>query len=266
MSHLHKTVSCKAIIAAINRTLRPSSSSWINEAIEDIGWAIQGIGYHAGFEDFSTESPYLTVKHNRAKIPCEVERIKHVEWMVPVNSAGNQILNPDGTTPFPQESEEIDICSYKGIRLKLGSDSTNSSSDERTPRTTHISPGQSYYNLNSDYVVTSFESGYIKLYGTRFIIDKEGLPKVIDDFDYKTAVQWYIIQNMLFKGHKHPELNWKDAFQMWEMYRLRAENSCKVMGLDGADRLQNSWNRFATGVHIGDNFYMGMEQAELINK
>lgn len=263
MTHISKTVSCKSIIAKVNRTLKPASSSWVQEAIEDIGWGIQGIGYHVGFEDKATEFPFIKVQNNRGKIPCDVERVKHVEWMVPLNNSGN-ILNPDGSTPYPQDSEEI--CSWKGIRLKLGSDSTNSSQSERTPRTTQISPGEAYYTLNGDYVITSFTTGYIKLHYVGFITDKEGLPKVVDDYDYKTALEWYVIQNMLLKGHKHPELSWQMAYQQWEIYRLRAENSAKVMSLDAAERLRNTWNRFANGVNFGNDFYMHLEQTEHLSR
>ena len=144
MSYINKLVSCRSIIAKIKRDFKPSNSSWVNEAIEDIGWAIQGIGYHAGLEDKATEFPYITVKNNRALIPCEVERILFVEWMVPDNASGN-VLNPDGTTPFPQENSTQNACNFKGIKLTLGSDGTNSSQSERTPRTTHISPAALYH-------------------------------------------------------------------------------------------------------------------------
>jgi hypothetical protein len=193
--------------------------------------------------------------------------------MVPINSAGS-ILNPDGTTPFPQTTDEDNICNFKGVRLRLGSDSTMSAVDDRSPRTTHISPADGYYTIDGDYIKTSFETGRIKIHGPGFPTDKDGLPKIIDDFDYKTAVEWYVIQAMLLKGYKHPELTWKEAWRMWDGipeqglpgYRHKAENAPKMQSLDGAERFRNSWNRFATGVQLGQDFYMHMEQPEFINR
>jgi hypothetical protein len=265
MAHINKMVSCNEVLAEILRTFKPAGSSWITEAIEDIGWAIQGIGYHAGLEDKATEPPYITVNNHRGKIPCDVERLIHVEQLLPLDISGH-VLNPNGTTPFPQPTVNTDVCSYKGVRMKLGSDTTNSSLSERNPRTTAISPTVPYYTLNGDYVVTEFEKGLIKLYYVGFSVDTDGLPRIIDDFDYKSAVKWYCVQSMILKGYKHPEISWKDAFQMWETYRLRAENAPKMPSLDGAERFRNSWNRFANNLELGENYYMHLEQPEYINK
>jgi hypothetical protein len=266
MAYTGKFISSKEVIAAIARTFRPTGSSWINEAVEDIGWAIQAIGYHAGFEEKQTEPPYLSVKHNRAKIPCDVERIIAVEQLIPTEYPGENILNVDGTTPFPQPIEYDASCTYRGLRMRLGSDLTGLSLAQDNPRTTDVSPDANYYNLNSDYVVTSFTEGLIKLHYIGFAIDKDNFPKIIDDADYKLAIQWYLFSNMILKGHKHPELSYKDAFQMWEMYRLRAENAVKIQSLDSAERFRSMWNRFSTASHYSEDFFMNSEQPQYISR
>lgn len=259
MAYINKTVSCKAIIAKIQRTFRPTGSTWINEAIEDIGWAIQGIGYHAGFEKKQTEPPYLQVKNNRAKIPCDVERIIAIEQLLPDAYSEGNTLNPDGTTPSPNLVYNSN-CIYSGVKMILGSDQSGYGIGSDNPRTTAIQPGAPYYNLNTDFVITSFEEGLIKLHYIGFALDKDGMPRILDDFDYKTAVEWYLVSNMILKGYKHPELDYKSAFQMWEMYRLRAENAPKVPSIDGAERFRNTWTRFALGNEWAGDFFMNLEQ------
>jgi hypothetical protein len=259
MSHINKITSCRTILAKIARTFKPSGSSWRREAIEDIGWAIQGIGYHCGFEHKSTEPPYIVVKNNRGKIPCDVERIKHVEQLLPDNSNDN-ILNPDGTTPT--EEEIVNTCKYKGVKMRKAHDTSMYGVSEANPRTTEVVSAVPYYSLNGDYVITEFSDGLIKLHYVGFHVDKDGFPMVLDDFDYKTAIEWYCFQNMILKGYKHPELSFKDAFQMWEMYRLRAENAPKVPSLDAAESFKWGWNRFINGYEFGRDFYMNLEQPE----
>ena len=260
MSHLSKTTSCKTILAAISRTFKPTSSSWMNEAIEDIGWGIQAIGYHAGFVKKQTPPPYLTVANHRAKIPCDVERIRVVEKLTLSNQTSH-VLNPDGTTPSPEELI-VNGCTYIGVKLPLGSDETGYGLAEDNPRTTKITPVRDYYNLNSDFIITRFETGLIKLHYDGFDVDKEGLPRVIDDADYKMALQWYCVQNMILKGYRHPEVSYKDAFNFWELYRLRAENACKVQSIDAAERFTASWVRFAGNSQFSGNFFMHSEQSE----
>lgn len=264
MGYTGKMTSCKRVLAAIERTFKPSGSSWINEAIEDIGWAIPAIGYHIGFQKKQTAYPYLTVAHNRTKIPCDVERIIAVEMLVPTSSQSN-VLNPDGTTPEPSD-EETCITSYRGVRLPLGSDLTGYGLAEDNLRTTQITPGSYYYNLNADYVVTSFTDGLIKLHYIGYALDKDQMPMIVDDPDYIKALEWYCFSNMLLKGYKHVEVGYKDAFAMWEMYRLRAENAGKMQSLDGADRFRATFVRVNNGVHITNEFFMGMEQTEYISR
>jgi hypothetical protein len=234
MNYINKLTSCREVIFMIERTLKPQGSSWIAEAMEDIGWAIQGIGYHAGFEHKSTDIPYITVANNRAKIPADVERIEEVELLLPSKDSYN-LLNPDGTTPLPSTYEAG--TNYKGVPLLEGSDTTSYGVSPNSPRTTGVTPRQPYYNLNGDYIQTSFTDGLIKLHYIGFFTDNDGLPKIIDDFDYKTACQWYCIQNMLLKGYSNPNISFKDAFQMWDTYRLRAENAVTVPTLVVATKL-----------------------------
>lgn len=263
MAYAGKLVSSKGVIAKIARTFKPSGSSWINEAIEDLGWAIPAIGYHGGFEKKQTEPPYLKVQHNRAKIPCDVERIIAVEQLLPDYSQEN-ILNPDGTTPDP--STYSSDCNYKGVRLPLGSDLTGYGLGQDNERTTRISPNAEYYNINADYINTSFTDGLIKLYYIGYSVDKDNFPKIIDDADYKMALEWYLFAQMLLKGYKHHEIGFKQAFELWEMYRLRAENAIKVQTLDSAERFRNTWNRFATGNEYASDFFMNSEQSQYIDR
>jgi hypothetical protein len=261
MNYIHKKASAKTIIAAIYMRLKPSNSSWVNEAIEDIGWAIQGIGYHAGFINKATEPPYLRIANNRLEIPCDVERILHVEKLLPENET-EAVLNPDGTTDYEYSSNK----KYRGVRLRLGSDTSGLSLGERTPRTTLIEPNSEYYLINSNYLITSFTEGLIKLHYIGFDTDKDGLPKVIDDFNYKEAVIWFCIRNMILKGYNNPNINFQYADAKWEEYRYKAENAVKMMGIDGAERFRNSYLRAVRNVEIGSDFYMHLEQPEYIDR
>lgn len=258
MSYIQKTVSCKAILAKIGRTFKPSNSGWIIEAIEDIGWAIQAIGYHAGFE--KKDSGKIQVTNHRYKIPCDLERITAVGYFVP-SGTGDNILNPDGSTPDISQEDDA-YCGYKEVKLLLGSDLTGYGLSTDNPRTTSMTPATPYYNLNPDYIITSFETGQIRIYGVGFSVDKEGFPTIIDDFDYKSCVEWYIVSQMILSGYKNPEINYKMANEMFDMYRKKAEAACKVPSLDGMERFAASWLRFSGTREVPGDFFMNMEQKE----
>lgn len=265
MAYISKMVSCNEVIAKISRVFKPQGSSWIKESIEDIGWAIQGIGYHMGFEKQSTPYPYLRVRNHRVEIPCNVQRIIAVEMLCPHSNSKN-ILNPDGTTPFPQD-EDLKCNNFKSVKLPLGSDTTSYGLvDSNSPRTTQISPNAPYYNVNPDFIVTSFCDGIIKLHTVSFSVDSNGYPRIVDDFDYKTAIEWYLVAQMILKGYKHPEVSYKDAIGYWEIHRLRAENAGKLLSLDGADRFNAGWSRYVQNAAIAGDFFMNNEQTVFISQ
>jgi len=265
MSHINKTVSCKAVLAKVARTFKPSDSVWIRDAIEDIGWGIQAIGYHSGFIKKATSYPYITVANYRAIIPCDVERIIHVEYLNPAPPYAGHVLNPDGTTPFPQPNyDENTTChpNYRGVKLPLGTD-TSGYGDSQT---TGAQAQGNYYLLNGGYIITSFKEGLIKLHYSAFNTDKEGLPLVIDDFDYKSCLEFYVVSQMILRGMKHPSMEYVTAFQQFETYRLRAENACKVLSLDAAERFAAVWPRYVNNFEWSRDFYIGLEQREFIDR
>lgn len=259
MSYIQKTVSSQAIIAKIYRTFKPTNSSWIVDTIENIGWAIQAIGYHAGFT--KSDTGVLEVKNHRVKIPCEVERIIAIGHLI-ADSSENNILNADGTTPT-SNSTTSNQCGKKEVRLRLGSDLTGYGLSTDNPRTTKMTPSENYYNLNPDYVITSFETGFIKIYYVGFTTDKEGLPLVLDDFDYKTCIEWYCVSQMLLAGYKNPNIDFRIADSKFEEFRFKAENACKAPSIDATERFAATWLRFSGSREFANDFFMNLEQPEL---
>lgn len=272
MPHL-RTVSSQFIVSKIARTFKPPDSSWIQDCIEDIGWAIQAIGYHAGFEHYSTPAPYITVTNHRGKIPCEVDRLKFVERMLPDKPQSN-VMNPDGTTPPPPDPPSdhdtgAECVTYKGIKLTKSDDASLEGIWCESPRTTNVKMDQleDTYTVSGDgsFVVTQFEQGLIKLHYIGFIVDKKGQPCVVDDFHYKTCLEFYCVAQMMLRGFKHPEIGFKECMQMFERERDRAENACKMMGLDDTEKFEASWLRYVRSANFANGFYAGLEQQEYIS-
>lgn len=259
MTYITKTVSSSSIIAKVYRTLRPSDSSWIVGAIEDIGWAIQAIGYHTGFVDKTTQhDERLLVKGHRVKIPCVAERIKMVEIFLDSMKSKTVYLNADGTV---RKMPEEEYNKRKTTRLHLGADLSGYGLSAESPRTTHTSPSTPYYQLNGDYIITSYEECELKLHYKAFNVDDEGLPLIIDDFDYKTCVYWYVIKEALLSGdYANASVNYKTAFEMFEMYLPRAQNAGKMPSIDGMARFAAGWTRMNLGHAVDNEYFMGMEQ------
>ena len=69
--------SAKKIIDLIYRDFKPADSNWVGDAYDMIGEAIEGIGYHVGFEPWYKE---LTTVNYRVKYPSFLHEISFIEF------------------------------------------------------------------------------------------------------------------------------------------------------------------------------------------
>ncbi len=261
MSYITKKVSSRAILAKVYRTIRPKDSDWLASAIEDIGWAIQGIGYHIGFEQKATpdNTPFCVVDH-RIKVPCDCERVLFVEQYTSAFTPMNA-MDAEG---YNIESTDNSNC-RKTSRLPKGTDIRLKSLDRTTGSTTIVTPINNYYDVQGDFIITGFPTCELKVHYMAFPTDEEGLPMVIDDFDYKTSVFWYVIAQMILSGYKIPDLNFLQANALFEKHMAIASNNCKMPSIDGMEAFKNMWLRYSGQEKFHRNFGINFENAEYID-
>lgn len=268
-----KKISCKYVISKLATQFKLSDSGWHGEAIEYIGEAIKGIGYHTGFE--SVTGMPLMVKNYKVKIPCNLESIETIWYdCCPLLLAYDRdkfhkrnLLNLKNSYVATYE----DILEYNKtvdriVELKkeiqeetlnpLNPDLTKMQAMEQAltsyyqqlvtiGRTNclgdncNLFRGQ-WYMIENDYIKTSFESGIIHIDGNTIGLDSDGYPLVVDTFKYLTALEWYVRYQMLLSGYALIDINWMQANQMWEDARQKAANEPKIMGIDDLTSLVHS--------------------------
>lgn len=261
MSHIQKKISLQEIILRVYRTIKPSDSNWIGGAIQDAGLAIQAIGYHTGFEQKSTpDDKPIVVKKHRGCLPPDCERVLFVEQYTKDFPSLN-LLDAEGKnidiSKLPKERRET-------VRLPLGKDITLASLSDNTSQTTIVKPATNYYDITSNHIITAEEECLVKIHYIGFPIDNEGMPLIIDDYNYKEAVFWYIVTQMLISGYVVPSLNWKDANALFERHRDIAANNVKMPSIDGMERLVNTMTRIADFRSQYQNFGINFEQPNYI--
>lgn len=105
-----------------------------------------------------------------------------------------------------------------------------------------------YGNINGSYLHTSFETGKVYLVYTGVPLDEEGYPLVPKDAKLNEALQYYFIYKMSLSGFKHPVIDFKTAYQMWEKLYPSAGNSINWMDLQDYQEFTELW----TNPLIGD--------------
>lgn len=284
----YKTVSSKFILGKIYKDFKPANSNWTSDAIDWMGDAIQGIGYHIGMTvKITPECEPIQVSCNRACYPCDFESLIGVMYngkRLPLGgdlSKYGILRNTPLNNPvrFPTDSDIVTLnqltASLATLEQLYASNPLQTYLDQITAINKKISDLTSalaitssinikhfngdYYSVNPDFIITSFETGNIRLIYNAFTTDENGFPRILDEFNYKKAVEWYIISMMILGGYKHQEIDFKSANEFWEIYRYKAANKGKIPSIDSLDRFTNMWTRAKFSRDLPSEFFAGGE-------
>lgn len=145
----------------------------------------------------------VQIENFRGRLPCNLEYVEHV-----VDANGGRVYHNN------------DI----GIRTPYG--------DSETMHGYKIEPG---------YIKAPFAKGCLGVAYKAIPRDKDGLPLLINEFDFIEACTWYSVSHMILAGHKHPEVRWEEADRRWEMYRARASNNLMLRSPDEMETISRMW-------------------------
>lgn len=260
-----KKVSSKAILTRIE-SLGLSGTGWHGEALEAIGDAIRGIGYHLGFK--TEKGMKIKVSNFKAFLPSCLETLDEVKLdgcpLVLVYDRDNVCCNapksPANYSDIVEYNEIID--NINKLRQKIEQESTSENPDYEALEAMSSELNKAHNlvstfgTLNSNYsfykggwftvednvLTVNFSEGELEIDGQIYDLDEEGYPYIVDTFKYQTAVYWYVLYQLLLGEYDHPKITWQQAFQMWEDYRQRAANEPKILDSNQNDRFVRRWN------------------------
>lgn len=265
---IYKTVSSKAVIAKVFRDLKPTTDTWVNDAVEWIGEALEFIGYHTGLEKQAKE---VTIKDHRALLPCELVDITQVEYegsALPygTDTASYDLPNAKRTTN-PQPYNTSEVSTAKVFETQAAEHPTgNDTFKQRQSVKAASYGGGDYYVVNPDYIQTSFEKGTVKIHFTAYPMCEDGYPKVPDNIYYKQALEWYIIRQMIMGGYTHPFINWQVADQKWGHYCVAAQNDAAYPSIDKMESFKNMWVRMVPNMNAHSDFFIGNNTQERLGR
>lgn len=260
---IYKTISSRAVIQKVFRDLKPTDSSWADDAIEWIGEALDFIGYHAGF---NKKTASLSVTAFRAALPCDLYTVRAVEYK------GSPLLYGSDLTGFDtSRTTNMSPAGSLSIATQARFETTPGTIQNTVTGESHFVAagstisrhfGGDYYMINPNYLVTSFEVGTVKLHYDAFLVDDAGYPMVPDNIYYKQALEWYIIRQMMMGGYKNENFNWQVADQQWKSYCVSAQNDAAYPSIDKVESFKNMWVRLIPSINAHDDFFMGNQTQE----
>jgi len=217
----YTTTSPKAVIAKIYRDYKPNNSSWINDAYEWMGEALDCI---RPFNGYVEQCKRIQVVDYRGKLPCDIQ------FLIGVSHNGEQIKR---TGFIPNKVKPTDSTKLNKLPNNL----------------------YDTYSLNPNYIITSFKEGYIDVYYNGLATDEEGFPLIPDIYEIKEALSWFILMKMCLRGFKHPVVTFQLAEQQWKTYYPQAQNACKMPDIDGYDLFKRTYLGLVDNIEKSNNFF-----------
>lgn len=227
---IYNSVSVKQILSKLYRDLKPNNTSWESDAIEWIGEALSFIGVTHGFVEKVVE---LKVKDNRTPLPADFYTLKAVYY-------------EDTLLPYGRPSakgHDIDEAIYIAPKDQVLEHSNFQMTRYGSRLYKNINPDGEYYTIVPGYIQTSFEKGTIHIVYDGWDVDEDGFPMIPDSPFYSSAIQWYIIRQMMLGGYKHPvpDFTFQYVDAKWEQDCLRAQNDGMYPSEDRVRRFNEMW-------------------------
>ena len=263
---VYKLVSAKSIIARVYRDYKPTIPGWEADAIEWIGDAMEGIGQSAGLVKKSTANEgcegAIEIENYRCKLPCDLVNLQAVEYN------GRRLPHGSDITGYglPDATRTTDIYTANSTTVIT---SLESGLSESTGRVIDSAIGPEdvvadYYLINPNFIITSFQTGHVKLHYEAYPVDDDGFPMIPDHRYHKEAAEWLVVRNLLRLGYTNPVIDFNTAHNFWCEYKRLAQNKSAFPSIDQMDRFKNMWVRLMPNITLPTDFFAGGETSESI--
>lgn len=123
-----------------------------------------------------------------------------------------------------------------------------------------------YYQINGNYIQTSFECGFVKLHYYSLPVDEEGYPMIPANKNYELALEFHLIKRLVMSGYKHPVFDYRLADQEFEKYAARAVSEVSYPSPDSMNRVMRSTVRLIPVDSMYSDFFIGSEAPEVLRK
>ena len=286
MSHLTST-SVKEIIARVIRNAGYKvPSMYLDDMLEWIPEAMDQLETKHTLITKSTpnegETGAIVTKNHVAKLPCGLVEILAVESeygtrlytgsdITDITNQSTRYHNDtDNARNFSRDTDfQVDPTLHNSL---LGSELENTPAPSVPFKGEDIVPDEGeqledYYKIQFDTIQTSRESMFVKIHYLSLPVDNEGYPLVPNNENYKTALYWYVMKQLIGAGYEHKVFNYQYCDDQFEKFASRALGEIKMPNEDRIAKLHRSFSsRLIPPYHYYEDFSIGQEQTQRIIK
>lgn len=280
-----KYVSTQSIVDKVYRDSGYTMNINFGDAIE---WVAEALGKIDAPKQFTKQISCIEIDEYRGKLPCNFYQMIEAAGMwfdgilFPMRESSNT-MHPVLTTHtdnindemvfnqvtsqtfnysnFVNSSQPIYIDANGNPSLQYTSEAQFSFPKE-TLQLFGVPPLQGTYNLNEDFMFTSFKTGKVLISYEAYPVDNDGFPLIPDSERYREAVASYLIWRITHIGWRCGEVTDKvhtDAEQEWLWYCQSAANKARIPSIDQAQSWMNMMRSLIPRSNAHFKFFRNLE-------
>lgn len=256
---------------------------WIPQAIRLLETKYQLVEKSTGNcerdEDGNLDPKALVTVNHVVPIPNDVISIVAVE-----NEFGERVRYASSEVDFTNQTDrystgggfaddarptnfQVDVFDHMGVNPANGEQSVPYNGSDLVQVTNGFFTAT--YKVQGNMIQTSEECMFIKLHYLSLNTDQEGYLMIPDVEEYKQALGFYVLRQLIGAGFKHPVWNgpqgWQFFDNQWEKYATRALGVIKYPDQDKMEKLRTGFaERLIPPRYAYDDFFTGIEQIQEI--
>lgn len=212
--------------------------AWIGEALELIGESPMFIDKQTDGNFDLGHEPVVEIKNGRAKIPCDLVRLKAVK---DYETGRTLIASFDHFMP----TFEKDKCD-------CGTKTNEHHKDCSMLRPKQQPEYQKTYRLDNNFMFFNFEKGHVILSYIGLALDENGFPKIPDDVSFMSACKYHVAYKYAMKLWIQNKINgqvYKDLEQNRDFYIGQAAMRAILPSEDELEAIRKMWVRLIPNVN-----------------
>lgn len=246
---------------------------------DSIEWISEGLDLIGAPKAYQKKIAAITICNHRGTLPCDFHQIIQASGLSsecvqfpmrhttntfhPVFSCKKAACEPETVVNF---TNPISTDEDGNPVFNFSNDQSTTLHKDLALGTGQDCPSDSTYELNDNFIFTSFKDGakvLISYYS--FPVDKDGFPLIPDNIKYKQAIQSYVrmkIDYQLWRQNSIERAVYEKSEQEWLWYVGAAGNAARIPSLDQMQSWQNMTLKLIRRLDEHNKYYESLGEVQ----
>lgn len=258
---IYQSCSIDEVIGRVIRNTRVQDTTFIIDMHE---WIPEAMDLMRTQQQYFPDYKNVDIKFHKGKLPCGLVYIEAVEWCGLRLSYGNSVKN---IKTSQQNGQSTTPTQFTSVPYKAEVPTGNYAYTSTIVAAKNLPEAKDhYYQIELGHILTSFETGTVRIHFVRTPVDSRGLPLIPDHGDYKEALYWYNRAKMIESGFNDKIMSWEQCMERFEKHAAIAVTDIEYPSPDQMQHRVNTLVRFIPPEGYFENFFRITEEESPINR